>query len=381
MQSVNEHKERKERLSNFELLRVLSMFAIVLYHIVEHSVISQLTDANYIASTGDTFFDQPIIYKRLFLIYTIEPVGPICNAIFILISGYFLVRREEKINIAKTTKNLIFQQFYAAVILTIVSAFLYVIAGTKGVFINTMTISNFNFMTWFAGYYFLIILIAYLFLNRFLATLSRKNYSAFLIVILGLSQFMWSGALIESVAAGLRTLFLGIFLYSLGGYIERYQPFAKLKAWFIWIVIVLSYICIYISAYNNAALNIENSSANISNGTFVQSFAGYYNFNLIIVILAVCVFELFRRVTVPCNKLINFLGSTTFMIYLVHDNSLFYSIWSTQRWTVLLHENLCMFIGDLMLWTVITYFLGIITYVSYLLLKKIINNSKKIFIS
>lgn len=75
-------EEKKVRSSNFELLRVVAMFMIVIYHIVCHCIIPQLTDSASIDRMGNGLFNSPVFYKKLLILDLINPWGPISNAIF-----------------------------------------------------------------------------------------------------------------------------------------------------------------------------------------------------------------------------------------------------------------------------------------------------------
>ena len=69
---------------------------------------------------------------------------------------------------------MLLQLGFAAVSLTLVSSFWY--RMTDGVFLKLVNINKFNSMSWFVGYYFFIMVIAYLFLNKFLAKLDKQKY-------------------------------------------------------------------------------------------------------------------------------------------------------------------------------------------------------------
>lgn len=86
-------EEKKVRSSNIELLRIVAMLMIVIYHIVCHCVIPQLTDSASIERMGNGYFNVPAFYKKLLIVDLIDPWGQISNAIFILISGYFMVSK------------------------------------------------------------------------------------------------------------------------------------------------------------------------------------------------------------------------------------------------------------------------------------------------
>lgn len=54
------------------------------------------------------------------------------------------------------------------------------------------------------------------------------------------------------------------------------------------------------------------------------------------------------------------------MVYLVHDNGLFYAIFNRKNWARLLYHSSLSFIGEITLWTVCVFLIGILVYVAYL---------------
>ena len=97
----------KVRSSNIELLRVIAMLMIILHHITVHCVYVQLTDITSINRLGNGLFNYPLFYKRLLILASMVPLGPIGNALFVLISGYFMISKEKKINLVKISKKLL----------------------------------------------------------------------------------------------------------------------------------------------------------------------------------------------------------------------------------------------------------------------------------
>lgn len=76
--------EKKTRNSNIELLRIVAMLMIIVYHINQHCVRTNLITS--------PLFCEPLIYKSLLIPQLIEPLGIIGNGVFILISGFFMVK-------------------------------------------------------------------------------------------------------------------------------------------------------------------------------------------------------------------------------------------------------------------------------------------------
>jgi hypothetical protein len=378
-------QQKVKRSSNIELLRVVAMLMIIIYHITLHKIGIQLTDPSSIDSMKNGLFCHPLFYKKLLILSMIMPMGSIGNAIFILISGYFMVRKGPNIKLDRIGKKLLFQQGFAAIVLVIGSTLFHFIKKNIGT--TLLGIQIFNSMAWFVGYYFAVMVIAALFLNRYLANLDQKQYLILVITLFAIIQFGWSSGLLESLSTGLGTLVTGVFLYALGGYIQRYNPFQSTKTNIILLCIVIVNFFICISAYNSTITAIQNYINIHSKEPFVQSqcIPGYQNYSIVAMILSVCLFEIFRRIHIPHIKIINFLGGATFMVYLIHDNDFYYGLWNTQDWITLLYWHPYSFILKLLLWAGMTFGSGVAFYILYLGVKKVIlrikeNQSEKILI-
>jgi hypothetical protein len=304
----------------------------------------------------------------------------------LLISGYFLIlkAKEKGINLINISKKLLLQLGFAAIVLVFTSTFTYYYEIKSLKNLELVNIKIFNGMSWFVGYYFLVILIAALFLKNFLAKLDKKGFLTFLVALFAIIELTWSGGVLNSLAHGLRTLLTGVFLYALGAYIQLYDPFKKVRTYVFFLVIGLTYVMIYISGYNNAQNDIKNYFLNYIAGdkgqVFIQDITKYNDSSIVVIIIGLAMFEIFRRIKMPSNRCINFLGKSTFMIYLIHDNPFFYSIWGNKDWITALFDSPAGFIGSLLKWSMATFLTGVAVYITYLLVGKILKSSKWLFV-
>lgn len=228
----------------------------------------------------------------------------------------------ENINLVKVSKKLLLQLVFVSVSLVFISNIAYKIL-CNDTLITMESFLSFNSRSWYVGYYFIVIVIAALFLNKVLIDFDKEQYVSFLIIIFATTQFSWSAGLLNGIGGNLNLLLTGIFLYSLGGFIKKYNPFEKIRAIMFFIIIVALYVMIYISYYNNTMTNIEYFFRDNPDGVFIQSLMWFDNSSLIILLFSICIFEIFRRLKIPYSRIINFLGASTFMVYLIHDNSFF----------------------------------------------------------
>ncbi len=376
----------KTRSSNIELLRIVAMLMIIAYHIILHCVNVQLVNVTSIEKLQNGWFNQPMFFKQLMALEMMMPFGLVGNAIFILISGYFLIDRE--IDMLKISKKLLSQLLFAATTLVLASALFirkYANTDVSENLFSYIRIQYFNKMSWFVGYYFIIMLLAFCFLNRFIATLDRKKYLGFLFTILAISQLSWSGSLLDDLAKGLRTVVIGVFLYSLGGYIKKYNPFEKVRGYVIFLVIILINILIGISYHNIVMGKIQayyynQTVQSVPATEFTQSIPKFDNYSIVVVILGICIFELFRRINLPSLKILNGIAKATFMIYLIHDNGFAYSLWETQDWITLLYEDFWGFMAKLGIWTLGVFVTGLVAYYLFVLGEKLLKKCKILFI-
>ncbi len=345
--------KRYARSSNFELLRILAMLMIVISHIAVHCVNVQLADPASIEKMNNGLFCNPVFYKKLLIIMSVMPFGKMGNVIFLLISGYFMITKINSIDLGKIAGKLLMQLVFANTMLVILSNICYHLL--KDTYIGMITIGNVNSQSWFIGYYFLIMMAAALFLNSFLSGLTEKQFRAYLLTLFAVFTFGWSGSLLNNLADSLRVFAAGVFVYSFGAYVRLYNPLKRVRSGVLVFACVLVYGLMYFSYYNTTVFNIEKYYLKGSAETFYQTIVTFTDYSPIPIILGICIFELFRRIRIPVNRIINYLGSTTFMVYLLHDNAFAYSIYNIKDWITLLYFHPIVFVLHLMLWGICVF--------------------------
>ncbi len=294
-----------------------------------------------------------------------------------MLSGYFLASRE-RIDLARVSQKILMQLFFATVLLVIASAlFDSLYNQDTGIYLALIVSGEFNNGWWFIGYYFVVIVIAALFLNKFLAGLEEKQYFTFLITLLAFVQFSWSGRLLDGLASELRTAGIGVFFYALGGFLHKYRPFKEIKTRSLLFVIALVNLFHLLSSYNVTRGNIESFVRNGGNGDFVQFIGELGNFDILVVILVVCLFEIFRRIRIPHSRIINFLGSSTFMIYLIHENAFFWSLYNIRDCITLLYDQPFLLLLEILKWTLLDFLLGVSAYTIFGILLRAVRLRRK----
>lgn len=356
------------RNSNMELLRIIAMVLVILYHISYHGTRYQLLNESSIEKFGNGCFCDPSFYPVLFWVEGAMPLGQIANSIFILISGYFLISKTT-IDLTKIASKLILQLGFAITTLTVGSTIFYrIYLNNTDSLISLRSIADFNNINWYVGYYFSIIVIASLLLNKHLQSLDEYKYRGLLLTTFAIFSFCWPGDILDGLTSGLRTLLCGIFLYSCGGYIKRFNPFKKIKVWGMLIVIVLIYALFYLSWYNsvvNACSQFFIDNVNNATVLFFQPIFGLDVFSFMPIIIAILIFELFRRLQIPNSRLINLLGKSTFMTYLIHENDFWRNMWRSFDWVSMLSVNPSLYCLNVMKWCGITFLIGLLAYMVY----------------
>lgn len=362
--------KKSMRSSNFELLRILAMFMIILFHIQLHGPQNHLNDG---------IFSSPVFLKKFLILEFGVPLGMIGNGLFFMISGYFMANNLH-IDIAKTSKKLLLEIGFATIVLTLASAIVITGNGHELGTRNVAGVDLFNNAWWFPGYYLLVIVFAKIFLNKFLANLDAKGYGAFLLVLFAVDQLQWSGAVAENLVGGLRVLMIGTFFFALGGYIKLYNPFKNIRLYAIFLVIIVTYALRFITSYNTTMKNIESYISGGENAGFIQSVHSSTNYEITVVILGVCIFEIFRRISIPNNKVINYLGKATLMIYFIHENPLFISFYTNDQWMETLSKSSYQYVCKWLYWALISFVIGVIAYSVFELFSKLCNRCKWLFV-
>ena len=353
------------RQSNFELLRIIAMILIVVHHITCHCIKIQLEDTSLYA-LGECF-NQTTFFKKLLFPQFFMAAGKIGNIVFVLIAGYFLINKE--ININRQIKKIISQLLLIVPVIVISSIIYYKLCSNQFAGIQTFNLINTDY--WFIGFYVAVIVIAHIFLNKFLNKLEKKDYIKFLIILFTIITIAFLRNIISNISEGLTTLVVGIFIYSLGGFIRLYNPFKNVRAYFFILIIISSIIAICVNYYNDTLLKIIDAEANNVQGIY-QQLADFHEYNIFCLLFGVSLFELFKRIKIKKSKIINYIASSTFMIYLIHDNDFFRNIWRGKNLVSIMFFDFNKFLLLCFIWIILIFIIGVLAYTLYCCFLKII---------
>ena len=313
LQTMSRQSVAHRRLPNFEILRVLAMFLIIVGHFFIHGLRG---DGNGVMLSYD---GQSVLDTVSFgIAQSLWVFSSISVDLYILISGYFLVQSKAKWG--KMPSIWMQTAFYSVFIYLVFAVVGGVNFSVKG-FVSSVLVVRYGAVSdrtyWFVAQYIGLLALSP-FLNRLVAGMTKVEYRT-LIVILLLLDFSFGYVFYGNVYSGGQTLFHFISVYFIAGYIRHYQLFgtwSKRKllgvcAIVIVAVVALDYMyCLAHCIKHQEAFQLQLSSQ-------------YLNNNGIPLVLAVFVFCMVQRARIGDNRLVRFLVAIapfSFGVYLMHDN-------------------------------------------------------------
>lgn len=274
------------RNSSIELCRLIAMLMILILH------------ADYVALKGapewQAFLSEPLSsFFRVFF----EQASIIGVNVFVLISGWFgITTKREKIC------SLLFQVFFLSCLICF-TAPLWGEHVTLRHIVKTLLVGS---EYWFVVAYLILCIFAPI-LNRFIESSSQKNVLYFLLAFYFISTLYGFFAKdIAHFSGGYSAIsFMG--LYVLARYIRIYSGrfFRLSKAFDCGIYLICTLL--------GTAISIVQIKYN-------SVFLGETNYNNPIIIIASVYFFLFFTKNAFHSRIINYLGSSAFAIYLIHNH-------------------------------------------------------------
>lgn len=304
-------KGKTERNSNFELMRITSMFMIVIWHFIFHS--------NILAKTSGTL--NLIIY----FIYIIVSIH--VNS-FILVSGYFQYNKKFK---PRKIVSLITTTWFYKLIYAIIFSVTGIITITKTEMLFFIQPFNFNYgfgeFYWFINMYIFLYLLSP-FINKLIETLSQRQHKTLIIILLIMLSIVPTVTLNSTLNNNGYTIASFVMLYIIGAYFGKYKlrenyhfkNFSKNK--YQLLLLVLFIISIFLAITPKIITDyFENSTIEIL--SYVKYLFGLKLIDYIspVIILESVLYLLLFETFDFKSKFINKVASLTFGIYLVHENN------------------------------------------------------------
>lgn len=286
-------KLKKNRNSNLEFLRIIAMFFIVAHHWSVHGF----------------GFNLPVS-TNLVIVNFFALLGKIGVCIFILISSYFMINSNFTLRKFLNLEGEVY--FYSIMFLIIFTLFITPVNN-----INTKIILKSLFPLGCNAYWFytdyIILMIISPFLNKFIHSISTKDYLKLMIILIGI----WSiYPTIFGKYFGFNDMIWFIVLYVLGGFIRLHISVNKINIW------RLSYICILFLALMSILYISTNFIGILTQNKLIFDFSKNFikSQNLFVLIISLLLFLIFLGRKEFNNKYINVIAGSSFGVYLIHDN-------------------------------------------------------------
>lgn len=277
-----------KRLSNIELLRIISIFLVMIAHCN-----SWLADGLPDVSMGDGI---PI---SSLMRYFVAGLASICIVCFVFISGFFSIKPNLRSLITLWTQIL-----FIKLIFYIIQCVFHTSIGVDGFEIGGFVKQFFIFTTgnWFVVCYLLLMLFAQA-LNLFSQSISYKSFSLYILLFTA-AAFVY-GCIFNNTTAGFNHGYspLSLFyLYMVGRYIALHREkitfldFSK-----------ITYLIIYLVL-----------SALIGFLAMKKIQWALYYCNPLLVLSGVSLFMFFLKCNMNENKVINWIASSVFAVFIFH---------------------------------------------------------------
>lgn len=276
-------QKKTERSSNFELLRIISMFLIILHHFGAHGFTTYgLLSTGLLPATEN--------WIKVFL-----AIGKFGVNLFVLISGYFLVK--SKFKWSKLVKLILQTMFFTVSLYLITCAWGEIKFSWKDLLRNFFPISTRKY--WFVEIYVILYALSP-FINKVINHCSKREFQTLLGILL-IVQIVFPN-------------------------IDNYFPQSEL-VWFITLYLIAA----YIRLYPNKLTDLKRVNLPVFVFTFgliiyaylVWEQAYFGMSSLFCVVASLSLFCLFKNIKMPKIKAINFIASTMLGVYLFHDNLYF----------------------------------------------------------
>lgn len=291
---------KKQRSSNVELLRILAMLMIVGHHFTIHS---------------NLVFPAGVTANRIF-VHWLDLGGKIGVDIFVLISGYFLVKTKE-FRIRKLLKLWGQVVFYALGLKGLCT--LLGIAHPELVSLPQAVLPLTFGQWWFATTYFVLFLLSP-YINAGLNALTKRQYRG----LLGVMTVVWClypTLLRRNVEGG--NLIWFVYLYALAGYLRLFpEDFTRKRGIYFAVSGLLM--------AGNLAWAVLCEVLGTLRPGMEELATGFFGMDqLPVVLAAVCLLLGFLGLNIKYTPWINRLGGACFGVYLIHDSPVIrYWLWN-----------------------------------------------------
>ena len=300
---------KKVRQSNFELMRIVSMFFIVIWHFFVHGDI-------WVGTHGITNHVCSIL-SALFLVHV--------NS-FILLTGYFNYDKEFKLSkVIKLNNQMWFYRALAVIIFVFCLSYPY---AKIDILHMLSPIPRFDYY-WFLLVYMLLYIFSPL-LNTIIKNSSKDRHKKIILALFIISVLSYL-TLDEffDITRGYSVLSF-IMLYFIGSYLHKYpieksnmfKSFSKNKIILlsIFLYVFLAIVNMLLNNFGSTISNIPNSIVQYYSKVILDGYTAYSN--PLIIIGAISYFIFFSQLEIK-SKVINFFSKHVLGVYLITENVIF----------------------------------------------------------
>lgn len=295
------------RNSNYELMRIVSMFLIVLCHVINlghvlHNCVNP---------------SLQLIFKFI-MYFTIVHVNS-----FVLVSGYYQSTSTFK---QSSVWSIINANWFYRIVIMVLFLILGFINVDKVTFIKEAFPLNIN-EYWFIRNYILLYCLSP-FINMALNSFDKKGFKKLLLVLFIIFSLIPTFTGNNFLNNNGYTLYSFVCLYIVGAYLRRYPLeksylFKNTSKGLYQLILLFTFFFMLIANFVNTSF----FSFILKYNPVIKEFGGYivntrlsYS-NPFIVIQSIAYFLFFGTLTIKNNKVINKLASLTFGVYLIHENN------------------------------------------------------------
>lgn len=302
--------KEKSRETNFEVLRSLIMFFIVVWHSLVHGMnFVKMMNITKTMPVDLNSFISVFNYLSTGVLMTVTSVAVNC---YVLITGYFMINCGFKWN--KILHIWVQTAFYSFLIALIVKVTGLESFGYGGLLFSAFPVWNGEY--WFVTKYLGLVALAP-FLAKMPQVLSRKEYETGLLVMFILNIYLSPYFSYGDIYGGGSSLLWFIFLFFVGGYIRLYNPFTRYKGqfgkWFLLCCLLFS--AVYV-VKDFLLYYIKGQVPDLGLGPFRNNSYEFFT--------AVLLFLWAKYHTFSSSSIVRFLvkiAPFTFGVYLIHDNN------------------------------------------------------------
>ena len=298
----------KIRESNFELMRIIAMLFIVLYHFL-------------ISSGGDLINHTSGMTQIILELISILIIVHVNS--FVLITGYF--QCEKKASWKKVLSLVAMAWFYKIVI----GAIFYIFADTKFSLTNIiLLISPLEFENnWFLTVYISLVLLSP-YINIMLDKLTQQEHRKLCLLLLIMFSIIPTITNQHTFSNYGFSIIHFVFIYILGAYLKKYpinqnihfKNYSSRKK-----IMIFFLTFIFCGVFNFLLYEFSKNIININNNDLIvymsdSIIVNMYNYqNPILIIQSLSFFLIFENIKIK-NKFINLIASNIFAVYLITEN-------------------------------------------------------------